>query len=91
MSTQPQYMLIKTVKGVSKAFKTALFKTFDDIIFPYRMTRNEAIKILDLPTNYNQHDLEFKFSKFYSANSPKNKGSSYIQEKIKEARDLLSE
>lgn len=83
-------MLVKTVKGVSKAFKTALYRTFDEIVFPYRMTKNDAIKILDLPSDYDRNEVESKFKKFYTMNSPKNKGSSYIQEKIKEARDLLN-
>ncbi|KAM0681751.1 hypothetical protein GINT2_000266 [Glugoides intestinalis] len=82
-------MITKTIFGISKAFKNAINKTIDDVFFPYKLVRPEALKILDLPPDFSQKELDTKFKNFYVANSVENKGSPYIQEKIKGAYKLL--
>lgn len=82
-------MLSLYTKTMPKAFKVSFSKVLKELLFPYKMDKVEAMKILDLNDNFSQRDLELKYHNFYNNNSINNKGSPYIQTIIKNAHDFL--
>lgn len=82
-------MPIKFFTELLKALKGATIKTIKELTFPNIMNRREAIKILNVESNIDQEELKEKFKKLYKVNSLENKGSPYIQEKIKNAYEYL--
>lgn len=73
------------------AFKKAFIETCRQSFLPNAMTDSEALKILNLSESFKKEELDLQFKKFYTANSKENKGSPYIQSKIKEAHEYLIE
>lgn len=88
-SAMPQLMLLPYLKAIPRALKIAMHKTVGDVLFPNQMQYEEAKRILDLDNCFTRLDLDTKFQKFYEANSVQRGGSSYIQQKIKNAFDVL--
>lgn len=82
-------MLVPFLKAVPRVFKIAMRKTIDDVLFPNQMSYEEAKRILDLDTHFTKQDLDSKFQGFYTVNSICNGGSPYIQQKIKNAFEVL--
>jgi hypothetical protein len=82
-------MLIRTLKGFSIAFTSALKQTIQQIAFPNSMNKQEALNILNLKENFKGEELNSKFQSFYRANSKEMDGSPYIQEKIRMAYEYL--
>ena len=84
-------MIPAIISDSFSVLKNATLRTFEEVFFPERMTRPEALKILNLQECYSTEELEFNFKKFYSANSQENRGSPYIQSKIENAFYYLKE
>lgn len=82
-------MVPEILKEGSFIIKRAFIKTFWDIYQSNRMGRDEAIKILSLEPGFSKEELQKNYSKFYKTNSLENKGSPYIQSRIKDAYDVL--
>lgn len=82
-------MLVPFIKAVPRAFKAAVCRTIDDVFFQNRMSHEEAKSILDLKAQFTKQDLDSKFQRFYMANATHNGGSPYIQQKIKNAFEVL--
>lgn len=55
------------------------------------MPIDEAIKVLRVPRNYTQKDVERQFDLFFSANDPVKGGSLYLQCKFIAAKEALLE
>ncbi|KAI5169586.1 hypothetical protein PAEPH01_0836 [Pancytospora epiphaga] len=83
-------MLTIFVEG-TKCLGKALYRTLDEVLFSDRITRIEALKILDLSKNCTPADIEEKYRRFYKANSVNNGGSPYIQMRILDAYRYLSD
>lgn len=83
-------MLAPYIKAVPRALRAAIYKTAIDVLFPDLMSCEEAKRILDLDSHFTKLDLDSKFQRFYTANSTQNGGSPYIQQKIKNAFNMLN-
>lgn len=82
-------MVLTLAREGSRALGSALRQTLDMMLYPDRMQRAEAMKILNLDHGYTERELNSNFSRFYSANAVKNGGSAYLQEKIKDAFTVI--
>lgn len=57
--------------------------------FAPSLTRDEAIKILNLPSGFSQNDVQEHHRDLMSLHHPDKGGSSYVATKINESRDFL--
>lgn len=76
----------ESFKVVGKSFA----KTITNILHQNRMTKVEAVEILNLTPEFKNEEICEKYKQFYQANSPANKGSLYIQKRIHDAYKLLN-
>jgi hypothetical protein len=83
-------MLVRVTKGLTSAFRNALLETLKQTFSPYSMSEIEALKIMNLNSQFTHQELDSQFKKFYDGNSKKNSGSPYIQTKVKNAYDYLA-
>ncbi|CAG9320178.1 unnamed protein product [Blepharisma stoltei] len=89
--------IVATVRALEKSgyqpqkiFEEMLSKTSaSKINFQNPMTREEALKILNIKSNPTKAEIEESFSRLYEKNNPEKGGSLYLQCKAMGAKDHL--
>ncbi|WUR02253.1 uncharacterized protein VNE69_01192 [Vairimorpha necatrix] len=80
-------MVLTLFKEGSKVLSVALYKTLVDILSTNQMTKDEALKILQVSDQQDKSEIYKKYKNLYDRNENKSK---YLQSKIKNAYEFLT-
>ncbi len=84
------FKLAKVLRGRTQFVQSEIGKYYKGS-FDSKMSKREAILILNVKSNYSKEDLKDAHRKLLLVNHPDNGGSTYIASKINEAKELLSQ
>lgn len=75
--------------NANKPFLSRIWKVADTMPPPQRMSREEAVKVLNLAKRYDKSDVQKQHDMLLELNDPRRGGSFYFQCKIIGAKKVL--